>query len=463
MGIIKKIILTFIMSIWIINFSSAFAWWIDHFEIIFSPEKAKTWESIDLTINALDKNDTIVKDYEWTIVIFSETDPEVELPTIFKDNTYTFEASDQWVIKFENAVIFRAEWSQELNVYDLDDDTVLWVWKIQISKWETKPTWDTEIEILSPEEGTTIWDNFITVSGNTQKNHMIKIIVNDKKETKTISNNSWVFEVKVENLDSWVNSIKAQVLDADNNIIWESKEVNLNVDSSLPRLKSIELNPKEVDSESSYEIKVIASDWLSEVNVIINDVIIKLDKDEKNTWVYRKNVYAPSEDWNFKIDVILKDELWHEIKELWAWNLVVKKVELNSAKVEDKVDVQPVEVKKELKVTWLKLVELKSKSILTWDPIEWVEWYKIYKKAEWWNLELITEVKEPKFEIAFSGSEIKYEYFAVKPIWKTASWELYEWDLSEATKIQTWPEIFLLIIFSLFIWGLLIISRKRKA
>jgi len=36
--------------------------------------------------------------------------------------------------------------------------------------------------------------------------------------------------------------------------------------------------------------------------------------------------------------------------------------------------------KKELKITGIKLVELKTKSVLTWDKIEGAESYNIYKK-----------------------------------------------------------------------------------
>jgi hypothetical protein len=37
---------------------------------------------------------------------------------------------------------------------------------------------------------------------------------------------------------------------------------------------------------------------------------------------------------------------------------------------------------KPLKITGLKLVELKSKSILTWDKVDGAKSYNIYKKAE---------------------------------------------------------------------------------
>jgi len=99
-----------IFTFWLLSFSSVFAWWIDHFEVILSPDETNIWEAVDLTIEAVDKNNIIVEDYDWTILIFSESDAEAVLPSWLEDNTYSFQTSDQWSIKFENAVIFNNVW-----------------------------------------------------------------------------------------------------------------------------------------------------------------------------------------------------------------------------------------------------------------------------------------------------------------------------------------------------------------
>jgi hypothetical protein len=46
-------------------------------------------------IEAADKNDVTVKDYNGTILIFSESDGNAELPSALDQNTYTFMTSDQ--------------------------------------------------------------------------------------------------------------------------------------------------------------------------------------------------------------------------------------------------------------------------------------------------------------------------------------------------------------------------------
>gem|GEM_PF-3391146 len=59
------------------------------------PGNVKVGEAVDLTIEAVDKNDNVVTDYEGSILVFSETDEEADFPTVLRDSSYTFEASDQ--------------------------------------------------------------------------------------------------------------------------------------------------------------------------------------------------------------------------------------------------------------------------------------------------------------------------------------------------------------------------------
>jgi len=43
------------------------------------------------------------------VLIFSESDPEAELPILLEENTYTFKSVDQGKIVFENAIKFFKE------------------------------------------------------------------------------------------------------------------------------------------------------------------------------------------------------------------------------------------------------------------------------------------------------------------------------------------------------------------
>jgi hypothetical protein len=60
--------------------------------------------------------------------------------------------------------------------------------------------------------------------------------------------------------------------------------------------------------------------------------------------------------------------------------------------------------------------------------------------------------------------KIEYEYFAVKAVGETDEGEEYEWELSEATKIQTWPEEIILLLLALLLGGIItVFARKGKA
>lgn len=445
-----------------ISISSAMAATVDHFNLTVSPESAKIWEAFDLTIEAMDKSDSVVKNYEWWVLILSQTDPEAEFPSVLKDNSYIFKKSDEWKVKFENAIKFKKAWTQKIEVYDINEESVVWQVEVKITADSLAKA---DIEILSPEDGLTIWENKVKLTWKTKKNFQVKLFLNSKEVASLNSNDDWSFEKEITDLQDWENVLSAKILDADNNVIWESKSVKIKVSSNVPKIKSVKIVPnKDVEPESKLNAEVIANKWLSEVSLLINDVIFKME--EKWEWVYRWIVIAPKDAWDYRVDWILKDDMWHVIKELWVETVSVKLPELKSWDINvwqnpNSEDI-PKNSAKDLKITWLRLVELKTKSILTWDKLKDAIKYNVYKKLENGDLELITTVDEPKFELDINLKEknVTYDYFYVKAVAKTESWETYEWDLSDATKIQTWPEVYILVILSILLWGFVLYKKK---
>jgi hypothetical protein len=122
-----KIVLRILMSLFFItSFSQTFAATVDHFDIKLWATETSVNEAVDITIEAKDKSGNVVKDYKWTVLILSETDSKAELPKEIKDNSYTFKTLDQWKVKFENSLIFKSVWKQEINVFDLIDEDISW-------------------------------------------------------------------------------------------------------------------------------------------------------------------------------------------------------------------------------------------------------------------------------------------------------------------------------------------------
>lgn len=461
---IKAIFLLFMMF----NLSYAFAWSIDHFTVEFWKKSTWLWEALDLTITAVDRDDNIVTDYTWNVIGFSETDDSIELPEeLSNDDWYSFKASDQWVKKFENWVVFKTSWDQSISFYDTNDfENVTWKWIINIVEW-VKSEKNVEIEILTPESNTTLPETKTNVSWATQKNHQIKITINDKQDFSTTSNSDWIFEKEITWLSTGKNVIKAYTLDADENIIWESEEVIISIDDNKPKFKKIILSPLSeswsVEENTNVDIKVFANKSLKSVKILFDDWVISLSETEE--WIYTWSFKTPSKKSTFPIDVVLSDNLWHTITEKDAVKINVFLVENNSALETNTGSVEEVKedtTKPNLKIEWLKVVKLKNKSVLTWDKLDDAKSYDVYKKNEEWKFDFLKNVPNPKFEIDIVWDEIKYQYFAIKAKTETASWELITWDLSEATKIQTWPKEILLLIIALILWFWFMFLRNRK-
>lgn len=469
-----KKLLNIVLSLFMMfNLSFAFAWTIDHFKVEFNKEIIWAWEALDLTITALDKNDEIVEDYTGNVFWFSETDDSVELPEeLSDDDWYSFKLSDQWVKKFENWVKFNTPLEQSISLYDANDyENVTWKWIVNVIESKQSEQ-KVEIEILTPESNTTLPENKVKVSGATVKNHQVKITINNNQDVTTTSNTDWIFEKTVEWLSTWNNTIKAYTLDADENIIGESDEVVISIDDNKPKFKKITLSPVSstwsVEENTNIEVKVHANEWLKSVKLLFDDWVIELSETEK--WIYTWSFKTPSEENTFPIDVVMSDNLWHIATEKEAFKINVFLVETTSAPDETSTwatEVVTEEIKEDspnLKIEWLKLVKLKSRSILSWEELEDAENYDVFKKNEkTWDYEFLKNVDEPIFEIGITWDEIKHQYFAVKAKTKTSSWELVTWDLSEATKIQTWPtQILLMLFISLILWFSFIIIRRKQ-
>ena len=437
---------------------------LDRFEVVLWQNSAEVWQSLDITITAVDKNGETVTDYDGSILVFSESDASADFPNDLSENSYTFETSDEWEVKFENAVKFSAPWTQDIHVYDLNDENILWVVEVDISEKEAIK--DLDISIYTPEKWLTIGKNSVTVSWGTSKNYRVKIILNWDKEITTTSNNDGIFEKEIEDLVEWENRIQAFVLDSDENEVGSTEEIMIKVNSDAPELKSIKITPTwEVDWGTEISVEVYSSAGLSSSEIILNDIITSLTEWEDGlyTWV----ATAPTEPWFYYIDVILKSDFGQETRKLKAESITIKEViNLNAANPEVKENSgisEPSNLNAaNLDITGLKLTMLKTKSVLTWNEVKAASSYNIYKKMTDGKLELIDNTIKPRYEIAIVWDEVKYDSFAVKAMTNTSNGESLEWDLSEMTKVQTGPTELILLLLAMILWLWVVMFTKSK-
>lgn len=461
---ILKVLSTFVfISLYSI---AIWAWSVQKFEVQTNPSKANVWEAVDLTIKALDKDWNTLKDYVGEVLIFSQSDTKAEFPWLLTDNTYKFKASDSWVVKFENAVKFTKAWTQDINVYDTSNENVYWLAEVEVTSWgTTTSSW--EISIKSPENGITVWTDKIKVSWTTLKNHKVKIFLNTNKEFNAISNWEWFYEADVSPVPSWDNFLVAKVLDSDWKSVGESEKILFKVESSAPKFKSIKVNPEaEVVWESLMNLELESTPKLGSVEVVLNDVIQKLTETSK-AWVYTWSITAPKDNWEYKLDVILKNELWVESKQNWVYTVVVKNIELAAAPVEEPEQtstwINCDDLKKELVIKNIKLVKMKTKSVLSWDKIEKANSYNLYKKDKsWTGMILIQNLTENQVDINIGWDKIDYDDFAVKAVFKNENCDIESSDYSNMTKVQTWPREIILIIVSLLMVSWMFYLRRKS-
>lgn len=459
---IKNFVIISFLFLNLFSFVNSFAVGIYEFKIELSKEQVMVWEALDMTISALDEDWNVIKNYEWNIVWYWENEDEFEMNTdLTSDEWYKFKLWDQWVKKFENSLKFFKEWKQELFIYESWDGTAHW--SISINVLKKNSTEKYEINIKSPDNWISIWENKITISWTTKPNHVVKIKVNWEKEYSTKSNTTWNFEYKIDDLINWENNITAHVYKNDKEV-WVSSSVKVNVESNLPILKSIKLNWNisqnwEMNWWEKIEFIVLASESLKNVNVSFDDTLIPLKETEKGQYIW--TTISPNKPWEYIIWVILKDNLAHEFKKDWAYLLKIKDWITSPIMNSSNLEIWTWVV---LNITWIRIVKFKNRTVLYWDKVKDADWYKIYKKWNDNNISLVDTIDSTKtsYEIPIIWKEVKYESFAIKAFKKDESWVIREWELSNATKIQTWPEILIFIIVSLIIWWMFLYYRRYK-
>ena len=310
-------------SAWLLD-SSDF-WVIDWFKIDTSDEIILNSDNNVMTISAIDKDWNVVKDYLWDVQIVIPNDENAVLPWEWK---YSFTKEDQWVHQFSLSTVFTRSWNNKIEVYEVDNweinTNVKWVKNLEVKekKVDSSVLNEKELKIISPSNWTRVWNNSIQISWKWTPFTDLKIYINDKKEWDLIAvDKDWFFSAKINWLNEWQNSIHV----TENQ--WSkrsSDDVNIFIDTTAPVVTDLEIFPKEIETEETFNLKIYSEKWLSSVKALVNWNIETLKEVVWSQWTYEANILWPSESWKYPIDVILSDSMWNKETYRNQWELKVK-------------------------------------------------------------------------------------------------------------------------------------------
>jgi len=310
-------------------------WVIDWFKINTSDEIILNSDDNLMTISAIDEEWNIVKDYLWDIKIVIPNDENAIIPWEWK---YSFTREDQWIHEFSLSTVFTRAWNNKIEVYEVENWEInantKWVKILNVKekKEQSSNLNEKDLKIISPSNWTRLWNNSIQISWKWTPFTDLKIYINEKKEWDLIAiDKDWFYSAKINWLNEWENEIHV----TENQWSKRSSEsVNIFIDTTAPFITDVEIFPKEIEEEESFNLKIYSEKWLSTIKALVNWNIEILKEVVWTQWVYEINILWPSESWVYPIDLILSDSMWNKETYRNQWELNVKqKIKLPADKI----------------------------------------------------------------------------------------------------------------------------------
>lgn len=194
----------------------------DAFYVQVSPDSFSVWESVDMTITAIQSDGTPVKDYEWDVFIIVQG---LNLNDYVAPSNWLYEfiLSDQWVKLFSKWLKINKAWTYKINVSALLDDSI--VWETTVIVWNSKSgtNWET-INVTYPIAWSVESKTALNVmwSSATLKNSPVEIYLNKSLIANDYTDAQWNFNVYISWLRSGQNEIQVKIVDINNIVLWES-------------------------------------------------------------------------------------------------------------------------------------------------------------------------------------------------------------------------------------------------
>lgn len=272
----------------------AFATNPEAFYVEVNPSSFSVWEAVDMTVSAINKDWTTVKDFDWDIFILVEKLSMNDYTTP-GDGIYTFTASDQWVKLFSKWLKINKAWTYKIVVTVLWDlsESIRWEATVIVGDWNNSSNNQHSINITYPTSWSTESRTSINVMWNstTLPNSPVEIFLNKSMVASGYTDSQWSFNVYISWLRSGENEIQAKIVDVNDIILWESDVIIVKYTTPADGIfNSISISPSHsVKQWDKISIELNTSEWVSSAELLFDNGDT-YPMDRISAWKFSKDI-----------------------------------------------------------------------------------------------------------------------------------------------------------------------------
>ncbi|MEI7511275.1 MAG: Ig-like domain-containing protein [Candidatus Peregrinibacteria bacterium] len=327
------------------------------FKITFPDQVAVNSDQQYLTIQVLDKDQQVVKNYTKTIIIKTPDDDKSTLPG--QGGKYTFVTEDQGEFTFPLALIFSKIGTQHIEVYEYDTvnqkiNTALSGLKtvsVTEKTTNTNPSGSSKINITTPQQNAKFGSGDVLITGLAQANSEIKVFLDDQVNTTLSVDAKGEFRGTLTKTGDGKHTAYVMQTEGSRET---SSVVSFEVDTVPPVLKDFHLYSTEaVETESQVLFSALSETGLDTAKVTVNGEDEFLKESVATPGTYELTTAAPKTQGSYDITITLTDR---------TGNVTSKKVD-QKLEVKDKLSGTPPAPKN------FKAVPIGGGAELSWDPM----------------------------------------------------------------------------------------------
>ncbi len=335
------------------------------FSIKFPNEVAVNSDQQYLTIQVLDKNGQIVKNYAKQILIKTPDDPQSTLPG--QGGKYTFVADDQGEFTFPLALIFSKIGSQRIEVYEYDTvnqkiNPSISGSKIVsvIEKTGNPPPGSPLIRLNSPQQNSKFGSGEISLLGTAQQNSDIKVFLDDIVSVELPVDAKGEFKGVLKSVKDGKHTVYVMQKEG---LRETSSVISFEVDTTFPELLGFQIYPEEaVESEAQVLFSAQSEPGLDIAKITVNGEPEFLKESITKPGTYELTTSAPKNEGTYDITISLIDRVGNTTTKIGDKKLQVKERLLDTPPAPKNFKATPLAGGAEL--SWDAMTEISPKVVM---------------------------------------------------------------------------------------------------